>query len=255
MRRLRKRLGPGRESIVPQRIRVRAPGLSKANAEEHMHDAIADALLAGDLPPGLRLGEIKLAEIFGATRARVRTVLHRLVHEKRLVLIPNRGVFVPTPSHEEAREVYFARRLLEGSVVTELAARVRASGLARIEEHVRLEHEVAARGDRHLSIKQSGGFHLLLTDMVENAELSRFLRELISRSSLIVSLYEPIGLSACAVDEHDDIVAAIKRHDIEGARQKMDQHLTGIESRLRFRRPETRPPDLAAVLKKRRHRG
>ncbi len=89
------------------------PRHKKAIADEQVHQAIADALMAGDLPPETRLGEHQLATIFGVTRARVRAVLHRLVHEKRLVLIPNRGVFVPMPSPEEAREVYFARRLLE----------------------------------------------------------------------------------------------------------------------------------------------
>lgn len=230
------------------------PRHKKAMADEQVHQAIADALMAGDLPPETRLGEHQLAAIFGVTRARVRAVLHRLVHEKRLVLIPNRGVFVPTPSPEEAREVYFARRLLEKGVVAELATRARAGGVEQIAAHVRLEHEVAARGDRHLSIKQSGGFHLLLADMLENVELSRFLRELISRSSLIVSLYEPMGLSSCAVDEHDFIADAIARHDVQAAQKHMDEHLAGIESRLRFRRPNGGKPDLAAVLMKARPR-
>jgi DNA-binding GntR family transcriptional regulator len=230
----------------------RVPRHKKAIADEQMHQAITDALMAGDLPPETRLGEHQLAAIFGVTRARVRTVLHRLVHEKRLVLIPNRGVFVPMPSPEEAREVYFARRLIEKGVVAELATRARAGGLEKIAAHVKLEHDVAARGDRHLSIKQSGAFHLLLVDMMENVELSRFLRELISRSSLIVSLFEPMGLSSCAVDEHDFIADAIARHDVEAAQRHMDDHLAGIETRLRFRRPHGGKPDLASVLMKTR---
>ena len=54
---------------------------------DHMHRAIADRRL----PPGTKLVEEGLAEIFEVSRARVRKVLQRLAHDKMVTLEPPTG--------------------------------------------------------------------------------------------------------------------------------------------------------------------
>ena len=71
--------------------------------------------------PGAKLPEHRLAAIFHVSRERVRKVLHRLVAERRLEAIPQRGVFVPKPTVEEIARVYLAHRVFEAGVIAELA--------------------------------------------------------------------------------------------------------------------------------------
>ena len=78
---------------------------------------IAEAIAAHKLPPGTKLGEEALGEIFGVSRTKIRQALFQLAGDKLVTLIPGRGAFVAQPSVREAREVFEARRVIESSIV------------------------------------------------------------------------------------------------------------------------------------------
>jgi DNA-binding GntR family transcriptional regulator len=202
-----------------------------AALEDAVHEELSRALFEGRLTPGAKLPEHRLAAIFGVSRERVRKVLHRLVAERRLEAIPQRGAFVPNPSKEEIRNVYLAHRVFEAGVLLELSRSLEAGAIARIEDHLE-EERAAAEGDRAASVRLSGEFHMLLADSLGNPELSRFLRELLARSSLMVSAFEPARLSLCGVDEHAAIVAALKAGDAGRAIALSAEHFHHIEERL-----------------------
>jgi DNA-binding GntR family transcriptional regulator len=166
------------------------------------------------------------------SRERIRKVLHRLTAERRLENVPQRGTFVPNPSADEIRTVYRAHRVFEAGVLTQLAKELSEATIAEIDAHLSEEREAAARGDRPASIRLSGRFHMLLVDSLGSAELSRFLRELLSRSSLMVSAFEPARLSLCGVDEHAAIAEALKARSAERAIALSEEHFIHIEERL-----------------------
>jgi DNA-binding GntR family transcriptional regulator len=63
--------------------------------------------------------------------------------------------------------------------------------------------------------------------------LSDFLSALISRTSLILALYETPGAVACGARDHAAILEAVEAGDAEGARRQMEEHLHACEARLR----------------------
>ena len=130
-----------------------------AATEDLIYDILAKTLLAGRLPPGAQLVEARLAKLFGVSRERIRKVLHRLGHARLLELIPNRGAFVASPTLDQAREIYEARRIVEGGIAGRLAGRLTDAQAAALEEHSRLEAAALKRGDRAQSIRLSGEFH------------------------------------------------------------------------------------------------
>lgn len=197
-----------------------------------VHAALSRALFEGRLTPGAKLPEHRLAMIFNVSRERVRKVLHRLVAERRLEAFPQRGVFVPNPTTQEIRNVYQAHRVFEAGVLAQLAQMFDEAILARIEAHLSEERAAASREDRAASVRLSGGFHILLVDALGNPELSRFLRELLARSSLMVSAFEPARLSLCGVDEHAGIAAALRAKDRDRAIALSGEHFRQIEQRL-----------------------
>ena len=203
-----------------------------AALEDGVHAALSRALFEGRLTPGAKLPEHRLAAIFDVSRERIRKVLHRLVAERRLEAIPQRGVFVPSPSHEEIRNIYLAHRVFEAGVIAELARSYDQRTLDQIDAHLEKERAAIAAGDRAASVFLSGEFHLLLVDALANPELSRFLRELLSRSSLMVSAFEPARLSICGTDEHATIAAALKARDPDRAIALSGEHFRHIEERV-----------------------
>ncbi len=214
-------------------VRIDGPSESTGSAlDDGVHAAISRALFEGRLTPGAKLPEHRLASIFDVSRERIRKVLHRLVAERRLEAIPQRGVFVPNPSQQEIRTIYEAHRVFEAGVLAQLVQSPGEAIWERIEAHLAEERAAAAREDRAASVRLSGHFHMLLVDSLGNPELSRFLRELLARSSLMVSAFEPLRLSLCGVDEHAAIAEALRARDRDRAIALSGEHFTHIEERL-----------------------
>jgi DNA-binding GntR family transcriptional regulator len=218
------------------------------DADAAIHDAIARAIMQGRLRAGTRLPEHRLAEVFGASRERIRKVLHRLAAERRLELVPNRGARVPQPTMADVKSVYEAHRVLEAGVLSQLVAIIDAGLLATLDAHLAQERAAAERFDRAESVRLSGAFHLLLVDALGNAELSRFLRDLLSRSSVMVSVYEPASQSICAVDEHGAIVGALRARDLGRAIDLSRHHFLHVEQRLRLEPLRDVAADLDALF-------
>ncbi len=69
---------------------------------QEIRDRIWNAIAERKLRPGTRLKEEQLAEIFQASRARIRQALSLLDRDRLVTLIPNRGGFVAEPNHTDA---------------------------------------------------------------------------------------------------------------------------------------------------------
>jgi len=211
-------------------LRSRSP--TEIVIEQKMYDDIWQAITAGRLPPGTKLGQRELATLYDVSQERVRKVLHRLGHEKRLILEPNRGAFVPMLEPGEAAALMEARRVVEAGIVTTLADRADRKYVKRLRAHVKEQRASHHSGDRQRSIRLAGEFHILLAEQLGNQNIVRILRDLIQRTSLIVYLYQPVMLPACEVDEHQALIDALAKGDRVAAVDAAVAHLSAIERRL-----------------------
>lgn len=234
-------------AVAPRR-RVPAPlPVADENGETRMGRQLADAIYEHRLPPGTKLPEIELCRIFGVTRGAVRKVLSRLAADELLDLIPNRGAFVARPSVEETRDVYELRRILEAGVLRALARRAPQRWLDELRRQVAEEREASRVGDTPRYIRLAGKFHLDLVAATGNAALEQQLKRVVSRTSLMVALYDIPGTNTCSCHEHLEILDAIEAGDYAAAARLMDEHLLGCERQLRLG-GEPQRVDLAQVL-------
>lgn len=219
--------------------------------ERAVFDQIHSAIIERRLEPGAKLGEEALCEIYGISRAQIRRVLVDLSHSKVVELRRNRGAYVAQPSVREARHVFEARRAIEAVIVERAIGRVTASNLKRLHSIVEDDRKALKRGDSEASIKLSGDFHLYLAVIAGNQILTDFLKELISRTSLIIASYGQNEASNCSVEEHSNLIEELKRGDTRAATVLMDQHLVHIESLLQLTTEEyVSPRDLKSALLK-----
>ncbi len=211
--------------------------------DDAVYGAIRQAMLNGRLRPGTKLQEPVLARLLKVSRERVRKALHRLVHERWLEAVPNRGTFVPAPSVEELRELYEVRRILEDAVVARLAGNAGNGAAPRLRAHVAQERQAVKSGDRGRLFGLSTEFHALLAELCGNEQLSHTLKALLPRSSLHFSLFAPPDLHNCAgPHDHGDIVKALLAGEGDKARALMREHLSGLVELLSVR--EEPPADL-----------
>jgi DNA-binding GntR family transcriptional regulator len=228
--------------------------LASAPTDNEMYERMVSAILDHRLPPGTKLVEDKLATAFGVSRTRIRPVLLRLANEQVVTLVPNRGAAIAQPSEEEAREVFEARRLIEPRLVELFIAKAGKACMQQLKRCIDDEESARLAGDMRRSIRLSGDFHLQIAQRAGHQTLGRILRELTSRTSLILMAYsaaharEREESTACGCREHRSLLDAIRLRDAPEAGQRMRAHLTRLESQLRFVPAADAAPDLASLL-------
>lgn len=216
--------------------------------DDAVYNTLSRALLTGALPAGTQLIETRVAAIFGVSRERVRKALHQLGHERLLELVPNKGAFVKAPTLEQARDIYEARRVVEGGIVARLTGRLSLQQMEGLRAHLAAEQAASEKGDRATSIRLSGEFHLLLAEATGSDAVVHDLRELVSRTSMLVALFEESTSSHCACYEHGAILKQLEQNDVSGVLNAMYAHLSLIETRLQHRKPAA-PIEAEAVLR------
>lgn len=201
---------------------------------DEIYEKIYVAILEHRLHPGTKLGEERLADIFGVSRARVREVLARLAHEQIVELFPQRGAYVAKPTPEQARDVFEARRVIEPAVLRRLMDTLTPDKVQRLRQHVELEADARQRGDKRTVIRLSGEFHTLLAELAGNSALARSMHELCMLTCLTIFLYDAPTAQSCRDDEHQMITDAVAKRDRLPAEKLMLHHLDHIESSLKL---------------------
>ncbi|MGH6627522.1 MAG: GntR family transcriptional regulator [Burkholderiaceae bacterium] len=216
--------------------------------EARVRNAILEAVLSHQLPPGTRLVESPLCEAFGVNRSLLRRVFVQLANEKVIELQRNRGAVVAQPTQEEMRQAFEARRLIEGAVLQALADRAQGPYLASVRRLVCEEHDAYRKGDRSRWVRLSGEYHLRLTALLGNQDLDAMLKSLVTRTTLMKALYDSPGRSTCSFDEHNAILDALEAGNVDLACKLMSDHLNDAERKLR-RDPDATEVDLLALFR------
>ncbi|WP_339631656.1 GntR family transcriptional regulator [uncultured Sneathiella sp.] len=216
---------------------------------DYIYEEMFAAILEQRLAPGTKLSEDTLGEIFSVSRTVIRAVLQRLAHERIVQIHPNRGAFVSEPSPAEAQEVLQARRLIEAGIVREAIRKQIPSDMETLRRSVAAERESLEKGDHESWVRLSGDFHLKLAAIAKNRTLAAYVKELVSRTSLIIVQYQKGNVSPCSCDEHTEIIKAIEAHEEERAVELMIAHLKACEDQLNLRNGEVKV-DLFSIFAK-----
>jgi DNA-binding GntR family transcriptional regulator len=209
---------------------------------------ISRALLEGHLKPGMPLRERQLAEIFETSRGAIRKALLRLGNEGKLQIFPNRGAFVLQPTSESVRRAYDARKAVEIGLVALLATRITDAQIEQLERHTQEQ----LRSDTHpreKTVVLSGEFHSALVRMIDSPELEAIIERLVSRTRILVALFEKPQDADCGVSEHEEIIRALKSRDPSKAMNAMLRHLSHVEERILSHVEHDEKDDLQSILR------
>lgn len=222
--------------------------LGTSDTLDAIYERILTAVMEHRLIPGTKLVEEKLAGVFQVNRTRIREVLARLAYEGVVTTIPNRGAFIASPSVEEARHIFHARRIMEPALIRSLVEQGDPRYFQKLHDHVAEERAARDRDDKRAVIRLSGEFHLLMAEMVGSPPLIKLMRELSSLTCLIILLYDSPNVPACPNHEHTDIIAAMEAGNVDSAIALMLGHLDHIEATLDLSLPEDTEVDLDAIF-------
>lgn len=194
------------------------------------HEALAEAIVTGKLPPKASLSDRRLAEQLGVSRTPVRDALHLL---KASGLVERRGRIgwaVTDFGIDQVRQLYELRRLFESAGLerlTEWDDDLLAS-FARFRQvkppasnHEDMSTYLAADRDFHRRLVQSSGNDLLLQfhDVVE-LQIDRIRHFVPARDTFRIPQ---------SFEEHMAILDALEARDVDAARAAIRTHIHAAE--------------------------
>ena len=204
----------------------------KHASPDEIADRIVDAILAGSLSSGQRLGEQSLADLFGVSRTLVREALARLSARGMVEVNARRGWFVVQPSREEADEAFRARIAIETGLLHALDAAPPRTAIKRLKQHVSAERAAVRAGEPGPRSYLLGDFHVCLADCLGSPVLADILRDLTARTTLIATLFQSNHDAAQSCAEHAQIVAALEAGDLPLARRLVREHIETVARHL-----------------------
>ncbi|MFC7550458.1 GntR family transcriptional regulator [Plantactinospora sp. GCM10030261] len=187
-------------------------------------EALRDALLRGDIRPGERVLAVGMARQLGMSATPVREAIRILQTEGLLTQEPHRSGAVATLGPSEVDELYMLRAILEGKA-TELATRAAtASDIEALAATHKTLVDSAAHGSKDFTATNAD-WHFAIYTMSN----TRWLREFIVRLWVRVpwnQIYVAPGRCDISVQEHAEILEAMRAGDAERAGQLMSDHVT-----------------------------
>jgi GntR family transcriptional regulator, transcriptional repressor for pyruvate dehydrogenase complex len=217
--------------------------------KQKTYELIADQLL-GEIGTRLHPGdtfptERELTESFKVGRSSVREGL-RMLESRGVIRSVGNGTFVVAElrsplnrslalllSLEEGnlRELYELRRMLEGEAAALAAARRSDEDLASMAAAV--EDMAQGLDDRDAYASADVRFHVAVAAATGNRvalHAMHAIRELLERA--LEQVYGIPGSAARSLEQHREILGAIRAGDAEEARGRMRRHLTRVEQEI-----------------------
>lgn len=216
--------------------------LRSASLTSAVQEEIERLILAGELAPGDKLGEVALAQRLGVSRGPLREAF-RMLEEAGLVRTEkNRGVFVREIPLAEVLEIFDVRATMESWAARRIAETADPATLRELRTMVDgMERAVRDRDadDYH---RLNVAFHDRLVEMAGNAKLLATYRRLIKELALArrLNLAHGGGLPASA-GEHRQIVRTIAAGDGAAAAAVLHDHVMHSKQRTAERALEEQP--------------
>jgi GntR family carbon starvation induced transcriptional regulator len=232
---------------VPRPPAARGPSsasgkVSRATLTSQVEAAIRSDIINGVMAPGEHLRAAELVERYGVSPTPLREALQRLATQRLVKWDARLGASVASVSHDELRDIYATRELLEAAALE----RSIANGTAEWESEVNETWErlkSIARPSRAIAssratdwVEAHRAFHRAIFDACESAWLLRFIETLAEHSERYRVMSAMTG-SRDTIEEHARIWRAAVARDVPAALEAQRSHLAGTVSLIedRFR--------------------
>ena len=211
----------------------------KVNENEYLplrdvvFNTLRRAILRGELVPGQRLMEIRLADQMGVSRTPVREAIRKLELEGLVVMVPRKGAEVAHISGTNLRDVLEVRRALE-ELAGELACeRMSAEDFKKLEQANLKFASVLDSDDITVLGQADEEFHGLIYQATDNDRLVQMVNHL--REQMYRYRIEHLknkSQRTVLLQEHQDIMRALAARDVEAVRRAIRAHINKQEAQI-----------------------
>jgi DNA-binding GntR family transcriptional regulator len=192
---------------------------------EEIKEYLIDAILRGQLRPGDRIIETRIAQDLGVSQTPVREALRDLELLGFVTSEPFRGTRVRAFTHEELVQIYPIRAAIEGVAARAAATRITTEQLLALEEQIDRMREASELGDEATAIEADIAFHRIIVEASGNRLLEQFWTSL----SLATTTFLTFSIHRRAIEglaaRHEPILEALRARDPDRAEAAMRRHI------------------------------
>ena len=197
-------------------------------------NTLRNAILTGELSPGERLMEIKLADKLGVSRTPIREAIRKLELEGLVVNTPRKGAEVANISAEDLRDVLEVRRSLEVLAISLACEKMTEETLELLYENIdAFKHSIDAKATSDIA-SVDVTFHDIIYKSTGNNRLIQILNNI--SEQMYRYRFEYIKNKESwnrLVEEHLNIYEAIKNRDKDLAVKSILLHIDNQERDIR----------------------
>lgn len=207
--------------------------LESGSIASKVYDHLMQKILDMELQPFQELSEARLAAEFGVSRTPVREALARLARRQLVDILPQRGTRVSPLSVELIAKSRFIREALERPLARLAAEKLTPEIAALMMREIALQHTFANLNDDQSFLESDDRFHGLIAraagfeSIWDDVREAKFHMDRIRRLSLLSQEH-----MFFIVRDHEEIMARLKEHDVEGADKSISLHLISVTREL-----------------------
>lgn len=132
-----------------------------------VYNQIKEMIIRGQID-GPSISENELGKQLGVSRTPIREALQKLQYEKFLQILPKRGIYIREVTIKEASDLMDVRLAIEIHSMNQCLNLFTEEHISILEEKVKVQEEVAEKGDIYGFIKEDIEYHLIFLKIVNN---------------------------------------------------------------------------------------
>jgi DNA-binding GntR family transcriptional regulator len=214
---------------MTDRIGRRSDPVARNVLSDQVKDRILQWILEGELAPGSRIIETRVARELGVSQAPVREALRDLATLGVVEMKPYRGASVRQPSKTDLVEAMEVRAVLEALAARQAATRISQEDLDQLRLLIEEMHQLAEAGDAHGHALNNTAFHGTVVEASGNQTLARTWSMLEPYARTYVTAMVPGTDLVWLGDRHSGILDALVARDPDAAAEAMRTHAREAE--------------------------
>ncbi len=190
------------------------------------YESIRNSILSGQWTIRELYNEKAIAADLGISRTPVREALLELASQDLIIFLPRRGLMVNRFTRRDVDEIFELRKAIEMATVEKIARTSPPFDLFEIEKSLLNQRKAVKQKDYLAFMEADRLFHTSFSELTNNRRLIAILENI--RDMIHVMGVKALALEGRAIEvieEHQTILEAVKKGNIEEARRAMDYHL------------------------------
>lgn len=202
------------------------PRQTREKARDYAIRVLRENIISLALEPGSRVSENELAAEMGLSRTPVREALIELGNYGIVEIYPQHGSVISKIDYRQIEESRFLRLALETAAVQEACEAASFEDLEELADNVQIQKMYLDNGNAKMLMKMDNKFHKAIFAICDKLLSYTLMQNMAVHFDRVRQLSLTTVKNIKIVEDHQNILAAIKARDKEQAKEHMVTHLT-----------------------------